>query len=479
MLEDKKYMFLKKILILMIIGTMYSFKLRSDDFKITGAATVMVISGAYLIKRFITTNKEKKLFKKFYPYKGKMKELIENCETEQFKKEHSESISESIAVLKKKHTYNIDYESLWKDNICGQNFLEDFITTIFKVDCSNKKEYIKFFLNDYTHFNDYIEKNIRESSWSSQRNKHIWFKNNFKSNQLIEIVHKDGHKTDMQIPVGTHYTHEKIQKSMPGSIISTDKINDRIINEFNLIKKIMLEGKNTAKWDFPMNILAGAPGTGKTIRVKEIFLELCNKIEDKKKCFYIQLKTSDILSKWIGDSEKNTNDFFQEIKKLGHNIKDDGFVLVHLDEIESLLGKRDASEKKEWSKNIVNEFLQGIDNLRYTGVPVLILGTTNFCEQIDEAAKREGRLKIITIEKPNDYEKNEIINFYVNYFNGETYNIELTEEQKKEILKEKSTGAGIRDYIQTIFFQKLNENYEGCRIQGPQDKREENTRTSR
>ena len=63
-------MFLKKIFMLITISKMYSFNLTSDDFKITVAATVMLISGAYSIKHFITTNKEKNYLENFINIKA-------------------------------------------------------------------------------------------------------------------------------------------------------------------------------------------------------------------------------------------------------------------------------------------------------------------------------------------------------------------------------------------------------------------------
>lgn len=456
-------MFIKKLFILITIGKVYSFDFTFDDFKSLAAVTVPIISSVYCIHHFKKINEEKKLFGDYYRYKGKIKELIENCHTEPFKNTYGDELEK----LKKNFSYNIKDAFYWQQNQCGDGFLEDFITTTLKAtDENTKKRYKKFFLNGFTNFNDYIEKNIKDN-FLSPTNKHSWFQNNFPGAKLVAI-NNNGKEESITLPAGKISKYKEVLDSLPGKIISDEKDNiiKKIQEDFSLIKKIMLEEKYSAKFSFPMYILHGDPGTGKTIRIKELFLKLCESIEDKEKdkCLYITLKSSDILDKYVGESEKKISAFFDSIIKMGKIIENNGFILVHIDEIESLTGSRDNTDQKEWTKNIVNLILTGVDDLRSKGFPVLILGSTNNANQIDGAIQRAGRLKLIKIEKPTQEEKQAIIDYYETYFNGKTFNIELTEEEKNDILNNSKTGADIRKAVEKIFLERLKKDYQSCKI---------------
>ena len=120
-------------------------------------------------------------------------------------------------------------------------------------------------------------------------------------------------------------------------------------------------------------LLYGPPGTGKTMIAKAIANEVGAK-------FYA-VKGSDIVSKWVGDSEKNINSLFEEANKQDRAI-------IFIDEMDGLFGRRGVDTHND---KRVNEFLQQIDGFSGKNPNLLLLGATNRPWDIDTAAMRSGR----------------------------------------------------------------------------------------
>ena len=120
-------------------------------------------------------------------------------------------------------------------------------------------------------------------------------------------------------------------------------------------------------------LLYGPPGTGKTMIAKAIAHEVGAK-------FYA-VKGSDIVSKWVGESEKNINSLFEEANKQDRAI-------IFIDEMDNLLGRRGVDTHND---KRVNEFLQQIDGFAGRNQNLLLLGATNRPWDIDSAATRSGR----------------------------------------------------------------------------------------
>lgn len=146
-------------------------------------------------------------------------------------------------------------------------------------------------------------------------------------------------------------------------------ITIRMINPIKYPDKYKMYGKKTGGGV----LLYGPPGTGKTMIAKAIANEVGAK-------FYA-VKGSDIVSKWVGDSEKNINSLFEEANKQDRAI-------IFIDEMDNLLAKRgnDTHNDKR-----VNEFLQQIDGFAGRNQNLLLLGATNRPWDIDSAAMRSGR----------------------------------------------------------------------------------------
>lgn len=120
-------------------------------------------------------------------------------------------------------------------------------------------------------------------------------------------------------------------------------------------------------------LLYGPPGTGKTMIAKAIAHEV-------GATFYA-IKGSDIMSKWVGESEKNISSLFETARK-------DKLAIIFIDEMDSLFGQRGVDTHND---KRVNEFLQQIDGFVGRNPNLLLLGATNRPWDVDSAAVRSGR----------------------------------------------------------------------------------------
>ena len=146
-------------------------------------------------------------------------------------------------------------------------------------------------------------------------------------------------------------------------------ITTRMINPLKYPDKYAAYGKKTGGGV----LLYGPPGTGKTMIAKAIACEV-------GATFYA-IKGSDIVSKWVGESEKNINSLFETARK-------DKLAIIFIDEMDSLIGQRGVDTHND---KRVNEFLQQIDGFVGRNPNLLLLGATNRPWDIDGAAMRSGR----------------------------------------------------------------------------------------
>lgn len=122
-------------------------------------------------------------------------------------------------------------------------------------------------------------------------------------------------------------------------------------------------------------LFSGAPGTGKTMMAGILAKELGREV--------YRVDLSRVVSKWVGETEKNLGKAFEEAEK--------GQVILLFDEADALFSKRSSGESAQdrFANMEVNYLLQRMEN--YDGMTVL---TTNNEQQIDEAFKRRLKFRI-------------------------------------------------------------------------------------
>lgn len=122
-------------------------------------------------------------------------------------------------------------------------------------------------------------------------------------------------------------------------------------------------------------LLYGPPGTGKTMIARAIAGEV-------DATFYAVLP-GDIMSKWVGNPEKNIKALFDEARTHKRSV-------IFFDEIDGLASSRSRSE--DYMRRLVNQLLAEIQGFEQSQSSVLFIGATNHPELIDPAMLRPGRL---------------------------------------------------------------------------------------
>ncbi|GAA4932784.1 AAA family ATPase [Actinoplanes utahensis] len=135
-------------------------------------------------------------------------------------------------------------------------------------------------------------------------------------------------------------------------------------------------------------LLYGPPGCGKTYLVKAI--------AGTGKANVLSVKGAELLSKWVGDSEKSVRELFRRAREAAPT-------LVFLDEVDALAPARGQGTDGGVTDRVVAALLtelDGVEDLRN----VVVIGATNRPDLIDPALLRPGRLERLVFVPPPDAE---------------------------------------------------------------------------
>jgi transitional endoplasmic reticulum ATPase len=131
-------------------------------------------------------------------------------------------------------------------------------------------------------------------------------------------------------------------------------------------------------------LLAGPPGTGKTTVAKVLAAQA-------KASFY-PISGADVISKWVGESERNIRQLFERARENRPSI-------VFIDEIDAIAGTRGELQAHD---SHVNQLLSEIDGIAGQR-GVFVVGATNRPDQLDPALLRGGRLsRTIVLGLPDE-----------------------------------------------------------------------------
>ena len=145
-------------------------------------------------------------------------------------------------------------------------------------------------------------------------------------------------------------------------------------------------------------LLHGPPGTGKTLIAKALA-----KMTESN---FISIKGPELLSKWVGESEKGVREIFRKARQAAPCI-------IFLDEVDALVPRRGGGESgSHVTENVVSQILTEIDGLEELH-NVLIIGATNRLDIVDEALLRPGRFdRIIKVPNPNSKGREQIFQIH-------------------------------------------------------------------
>jgi transitional endoplasmic reticulum ATPase len=135
-------------------------------------------------------------------------------------------------------------------------------------------------------------------------------------------------------------------------------------------------------------LLYGPPGCGKTLIAKAV--------ANESEANFISVKGPELLSKWVGESEKAVRMIFRKARQVTPAI-------VFIDEIDSLFPRRGIHADSGVSERVVSQMLTEIDGIHPLR-DVVVIGATNRPDLIDPALLRPGRLERLVYVGPPDFQ---------------------------------------------------------------------------
>ncbi len=176
-------------------------------------------------------------------------------------------------------------------------------------------------------------------------------------------------------------------------------------------------------------LLYGPPGTGKTLLAKAVAKE--------SEANFISIKSSDLLSKWYGESEQQISRLFQRARQVAPCV-------IFIDEIDSLVPARGSSGNEPGvTGRVVNTILAEMDGMEELA-SVVMIGATNRPTLIDPALLRPGRLdELIYVGTPDAAGREHILGIH-------TKKMPLAKDVKlADIAREteRFTGADLEDVV--------------------------------
>lgn len=147
---------------------------------------------------------------------------------------------------------------------------------------------------------------------------------------------------------------------------AAQKFNPKMVNIESEYASLEQVEEAVIEYSSSRTLLTGPPGTGKTAFVNY----LCEKADFK----LISVKASDLLSKWVGESEQNIAQLFKQATQEGS--------AIFIDEADSLLCSREQA-KANWEVQTVNELLCYMEQFQLP-----LFAATNFAKNLDKAVMR-------------------------------------------------------------------------------------------
>jgi len=145
-------------------------------------------------------------------------------------------------------------------------------------------------------------------------------------------------------------------------------------------------------------LLYGLPGTGKTMLARAVATE--------SQANFISIKGPELLSKWVGESEKALRDVFRKARQAAP-------ALVFFDEIDSLVPSRESGQDSHITERMVSQFLTELDGLIELK-DVVVLAATNRPDLIDRSLLRPGRFdRLIYIPMPDLVSRRSIFDIHL------------------------------------------------------------------
>jgi transitional endoplasmic reticulum ATPase len=176
-------------------------------------------------------------------------------------------------------------------------------------------------------------------------------------------------------------------------------------------------------------LLYGPPGTGKTLLAKAVAREA--------EANFIATKSSDLLSKWYGESEQQIARLFARARQVAPTV-------IFFDELDSLVPARGGGlGEPQVTERVVNTILAEMDGLEELQ-SVVVIGATNRPNLIDQALLRPGRFdELIYVAVPDREGRRHILSIH-------TKEMPLAADVDLDRLADRTerfTGADLEDLV--------------------------------
>ncbi|MCD6188666.1 MAG: CDC48 family AAA ATPase, partial [Thermococcus sp.] len=140
-------------------------------------------------------------------------------------------------------------------------------------------------------------------------------------------------------------------------------------------------------------LLYGPPGTGKTLLAKAVATE--------SEANFIGIRGPEVLSKWVGESEKNIREIFRKARQAAPTV-------VFIDEIDAIAPRR-GTDVNRVTDRLINQLLTEMDGIEENS-GVVVVAATNRPDILDPALLRPGRFdRLILVPAPDERARFEIL----------------------------------------------------------------------
>lgn len=232
------------------------------------------------------------------------------------------------------------------------------------------------------------------------------------------------------------YPNDWAQKEY-SSLIGLDELKNRLIKEASLLisldnlkkwskkhhKKAIISACQAFQERSPLIVFGGDIGTGKTALAESFGDPIARSLKIPVYLLRISIETRG--RGIVGEMTKLITKAFHEAKGVAQ--KTGNSVILLLDEADALAQSREATQMHHEDRAGVNALIQGIDHLKTSDTPILIVFCTNRLVAIDPAIKRRAAI-IYEFTRPR---KEQLVELMQKYFGD----LRLTSKQISELVK--------------------------------------------
>ncbi|MDY6910546.1 MAG: CDC48 family AAA ATPase [Thermodesulfobacteriota bacterium] len=218
--------------------------------------------------------------------------------------------------------------------------------------------------------------------------------------------------TLMQLQVGMDDFREALKEVEPSAIREVfTEVPDVKWNDVGGLEDVKRVLKETIEWPLKYDdlfkqagtspskgiLLHGPPGSGKTLLAKAVASE--------SGVNFISVKGPELMSKWVGESEKGVREVFKKAKQASPCI-------IFFDEIDGIVPRRGSDAASHVADRVISQFLTELDGIEELK-GIVVLAATNRLDMIDPALLRAGRFDFhLEIPAPDREARIEILRIH-------------------------------------------------------------------